>query len=94
MIIFSCKECGYKSNKMSNLKRHVNSKHSCVAYNTETNLQCTFCDRKFTTKYNCTRHMVLYCKKRYETQNVDICEKCGKTFKRSWNLCRRYNTML
>lgn len=72
MINLSCRFCDYKSTRRCNIKRHENSKHSDMQIQTEEELICKFCDRTFSTKHNCIRHMVAYCKNKCKTQDVNI----------------------
>ena len=53
---WQCVQCGYKSNKTSNIRCHIEAKHvsSTALY------QCLQCDRQMNTKNAYTIHMRRY----------------------------------
>ncbi len=70
MVNFKCKLCDYETNRKSNLDRHTVSHANKERREQENVTVCCFCSMKFSTKYSCRRHMLLYCTK---SQNVNIC---------------------
>lgn len=71
MMKFSCRLCDYSSNRLGNVKRHETSKHTNDFKHTDDERSCPFCDRKFSTKYNCKRHVVMYCKEIEKSQSTN-----------------------
>ena len=67
-MVHKCQSCEYSSKRISNLERHVLSKHSIdiVANEPDTTIDvqtynCEFCSLTFKDKSNCTRHMRKSC---------------------------------
>lgn len=63
-----CKQCSYKTNKSSNLLRHVHEVHYPTRH------QCSKCDKTFSSKHEAKKHEL------HAHDNKLKCDKCDKEF--------------
>src|SRR5690348_8417423 len=68
---FGCSVCEYISTKKANVERHINRKQICgpgikEVIEIPVDIRCEFCNKKFTTSSNLTRHQKDNCKTKVE----------------------------
>jgi anion-transporting ArsA/GET3 family ATPase len=92
-MIYICKRCNYETNKISNLKKHINRKYICNDINNSNfckekllnelnkNYICDYCDEKFETSDKKYKHKKV-CK---ENNNTKLLEKINELEERLRN---------
>ncbi len=85
---FSCSNCKYKTNKKSNIKRHINNDTNCSQLNEERKIieissivNCEYCNNSFNTVPSMKRHLIT-CKvkiTRIEDENKKLTKELEKT---------------
>lgn len=71
MLTYKCSFCDYESSRKANVKRHQDSRHRAEPVVTVDETICQICYKKFSTKYTCARHTLLYCSGNRGAPNVD-----------------------
>jgi len=74
---FSCSVCQYTSTKKSSVTRHINKKLSCGSGQKEIieipiEIKCEYCNKKFSTIHNLTRHKKEFCKQKDKAKDEEI----------------------
>lgn len=77
MVNYQCEQCSYMTSYKSNLTRHIKVHQRSVSNNESVNTECSYCNKKFSDKYKCKRHMVTCCPLRPQNQvNAPIISGC------------------
>ena len=73
---FKCSECPYIVDRHDRLKTHQEKKHSKIVAN---KFQCTFCQNKFSTKFNLKEHKKTHLPLPVQSKEF-LCDVCNKSF--------------
>ena len=83
-----CDLCGYKTNRKSNLGRHVDHCGKSLKPNLIDHL-CNICQKMFSTKKILNRHIKIHNKRKISKPNfAALCLLCKKLFVNQWNMRR------
>jgi hypothetical protein len=74
MTIYRCENCKKEFNRKSTYETHIQRKNPCKI-DIHINNQCSFCDKKYTTKYNLNVHLKSCEKKQIDDDNKLKIEK-------------------
>ena len=83
MTIYTCENCKKEFNRKSTYETHIQRKNPCKL-DIHINNQCSYCDKKYTTKYNLNVHLKSCEKKQIDDDNKLQIEELKKMFERKF----------
>ena len=77
MTIYTCEVCQKEFNRKSSYDNHLLRKNPCKL-DTSIDNQCSYCDKKYTTKFNLNKHLNICTKKLIADENKQQIEELKK----------------